>query len=93
MGEDWEVGAKYTLLWCAEHTRCWSNLTVYAGGGSQWVQTCPGAGKVINKVTFTKVLQAQVEIQFYMINKPTADKNSVGTVYWAVLVKGIHNYR
>ncbi|MCA4338427.1 sugar-binding protein, partial [Acinetobacter baumannii] len=21
LGEDWEVGAKYTLLWCAEHTR------------------------------------------------------------------------
>ena len=23
-----------------------------------------------------------------MINRPTADKNSIGTVYWAVLVKG-----
>ncbi|MDT1903874.1 hypothetical protein FPK34_24140, partial [Acinetobacter baumannii] len=21
LGEEWEVGAKYTLLWCAEHTR------------------------------------------------------------------------
>ncbi|HAV5965242.1 TPA: DUF1983 domain-containing protein [Acinetobacter baumannii] len=94
VGEDWEVGAKYTLLWCAEHTRgagdTNSNLTVYAGGGSQWVQACPaGAGKVINKVTFTKSSAGTGrEIQFYMINKPTADKNSVGTVYWAVLVKG-----
>ncbi|MFY7027088.1 phage tail tip fiber protein [Acinetobacter baumannii] len=94
MGEDWEVGAKYTLLWCAEHTRgagdTNSSLTVYAGGGSQWVQTCPaGAGKVINKVTFIKNSAGTArEIQFYMINKPTADKNSVGTVYWAVLVKG-----
>ncbi|OBA11951.1 interleukin-like EMT inducer domain-containing protein [Acinetobacter baumannii] len=94
MGEDWEVGAKYTLLWCAEHTRgagdTNSNLTVYAGGGSQWVQACPaGAGKVINKVIFTKSSAGTGrEIQFYMINKPTADKNSVGTVYWAVLVKG-----
>ncbi|MFX4959658.1 hypothetical protein ABTC43_19660, partial [Acinetobacter baumannii] len=27
-------------------------------------------------------------IHFYMLNRPTADKGSVGTVYWAVLVKG-----
>lgn len=94
LGEEWEVGAKYTLLWCAEHIRgagdTNSNLTVYAGGGLQWVQTCPvGAGKVINKVTFTKSSTGTGrEIQFYMINKPTPDKQSVGTVYWAVLVKG-----
>ncbi|HBC3652388.1 TPA: hypothetical protein KD235_003845, partial [Acinetobacter baumannii] len=39
LGEDWEVGATYTLIWCAEHKRGTgdtnSSLAVYAGGGSQ----------------------------------------------------------
>ncbi|MDQ6046073.1 TipJ family phage tail tip protein, partial [Acinetobacter baumannii] len=38
LGEDWEVGATYTLIWCAEHKRGTgdtnSSLAVYAGGGS-----------------------------------------------------------
>lgn len=94
LGEDWEVGAKYTLLWCAEHTRgagdTNSNLAVYAGGGSQFLQQVINTtGKVINKITFTKTSAGIAkEVHFYMLNKPTADKNSVGTVYWAVLVKG-----
>lgn len=94
MGEDWEVGAKYTLLWCAEHVRgsgdTNSNLAVYAGGGSQFIQqVISTAGKVINKITFTKNNSGLGKyINFYMLNKPTADKQSVGTVYWAVLVKG-----
>lgn len=94
LGEDWEVGAKYTLLWCAEHTRgagdTNSNLAVYAGGGSQFLQQVINtSGKVISKITFTKTSAGTAnEVHFYMLNKPTADKNSVGTVYWAVLVKG-----
>ncbi|KRI02060.1 interleukin-like EMT inducer domain-containing protein [Acinetobacter baumannii] len=94
LGEDWEVGAKYTLLWCAEHTRgagdTNSNLAVYAGGGSQFLQQVINTtGKVISKITFTKNSAGTAkEVHFYMLNKPTADKNSVGTVYWAVLVKG-----
>ncbi|MDW2746389.1 interleukin-like EMT inducer domain-containing protein [Acinetobacter baumannii] len=94
LGEDWEVGAKYTLLWCAEHTRgagdTNSNLAVYAGGGSQFLQQVINTtGKVISKITFTKTSAGTAkEVHFYMLNKPTADKNSVGTVYWAVLVKG-----
>ncbi|EPJ3352686.1 interleukin-like EMT inducer domain-containing protein [Acinetobacter baumannii] len=94
LGEDWEVGAKYTLLWCAEHTRgagdTNSNLAVYAGGGSQFLQQVINTtGKVISKITFTKTSAGIAkEVHFYMLNKPTADKNSVGTVYWAVLVKG-----
>ncbi len=94
MGEDWEVGVKYTLLWCAEHVRgsgdTNSNLAVYAGGGSQFIQqVISTAGKVINKITFTKNNNGLGKyINFYMLNKPTADKQSVGTVYWAVLVKG-----
>jgi len=94
MGEDWEVGAKYTLLWCAEHVRGTgdtnSNLAVYAGGGTQFLQqVISTAGKVISKITFTKSNSGLGKyINFYMLNKPTADKQSVGTVYWAVLVKG-----
>ncbi|MEI1691681.1 TipJ family phage tail tip protein [Acinetobacter nosocomialis] len=94
MGEDWEVGAKYTLLWCAEHKRgagdANSSLWAYAGGGMQGVQSIENTnGRVINKITFTKDGVATGKfIHFYMINHPTADKNSVGTVYWAVLVKG-----
>ncbi|HHP0283998.1 interleukin-like EMT inducer domain-containing protein [Acinetobacter baumannii] len=94
LGEDWEVGTKYTLLWCAEHTRgagdTNSNLAVYAGGGSQFLQQVINTtGKVISKITFTKTSAGTAkEVHFYMLNKPTADKNSVGTVYWAVLVKG-----
>lgn len=60
MGEDWEVGAKYTLIWCAEHARGTgdgsSYLSVYAGGGSQSLQSIVNTGgKVVNKTTFTKV--------------------------------------
>ncbi|WP_269521872.1 TipJ family phage tail tip protein [Acinetobacter baumannii] len=94
MGEDWEVGAKYTLIWCAEHARGTgdgsSYLSVYAGGGSQSLQSIVNTGgKVVNKTTFTKSTAGTGKvINFYMINRPTADKGSVGTVYWAVLVKG-----
>lgn len=94
LGEEWEVGAKYTLLWCAEHTRgagdTNSNLAVYAGGGSQFLQQVINtSGKVISKITFTKTSAGTAkEVNFYMLSRPTADKQSVGTVYWAVLVKG-----
>ncbi|WP_342041202.1 phage tail protein [Acinetobacter baumannii] len=95
MGEDWEVGAKYTLIWCAEHKRGTgdnnSYLAVYAGGGSQTLQSIVNTdGKVISKVTFVKnsAVASGPIIHFYMINRPTADKGTIGTVYWAVLVKG-----
>nr|WP_228256702.1 phage tail protein [Acinetobacter baumannii] len=95
MGEDWEVGAKYTLIWCAEHARGTgddsSYLSVYAGGGSQTLQSIVNTdGKVISKVTFVKnsAVASGPIIHFYMINRPTADKGTIGTVYWAVLVKG-----
>lgn len=94
LGEEWEVGAKYTLLWCADHKRGAgdnnSELWVYAGGGMQGVQGLVNSnGKVINKVTFTKDSVAVGKLlNFYMINAPTSDKASIGTVYWAVLVKG-----
>ncbi len=95
LGEDWEIGAKYTLIWCAEHKRGTgdnnSYLAVYAGGGRQTLQSIVNtAGKVISKVTFVKnsAVASGPIIHFYMLNRPTADKGSVGTVYWAVLVKG-----
>ncbi len=94
MGEEWEVGVQYTLLWCAEHKRnstdTSSNLAVYAGGGSQALQSVVNTnGKVVNKVTFTKNSSGVAKvINFYMINRPSAAQGSIGTVYWAVLVKG-----
>lgn len=95
LGEDWEIGTKYTLIWCAEHKRGTgdnnSYLAVYAGGGSQTLQSIVNTdGKVISKVTFVKnsAVASGPIIHFYMINRPTADKGTIGTVYWAVLVKG-----
>ncbi|ENW92740.1 TipJ family phage tail tip protein [Acinetobacter dispersus] len=93
LGEDWEEGATYTLIWCAEHARgagdTNSYLAVYAGGGSQTVDSFAVVGKNVRKITFVKNATKHTHVlNFYMINKPTADKKSVGTVYWAVLVKG-----
>ncbi|MCG9273267.1 TipJ family phage tail tip protein [Acinetobacter baumannii] len=94
MGEDWEIGATYTLIWCAEHKRGTgdtnSSLAVYAGGGTQSLQSVVNTGgKVVNKITFTKSNSGVGKyINFYMINRPSAAQASVGTVYWAVLVKG-----
>ncbi len=95
LGEDWEIGATYTLIWCAEHKRGTgdtnSSLAVYEGGGSQHLQAVVNTnGKVVSKVTFVKnsAVASGPIIHFYMLNRPTADKGSVGTVYWAVLVKG-----
>ncbi len=95
LGEDWEIGATYTLIWCAEHKRGTgdtnSSLAVYEGGGSQHLQAVVNTnGKVISKVTFVKnsAVASGPIIHFYMINRPTADKGTIGTVYWAVLVKG-----
>ncbi|HGW4665202.1 TPA: interleukin-like EMT inducer domain-containing protein [Acinetobacter baumannii] len=94
MGEDWEVGAKYTLLWCAEHKRnnadTNSTLGAYVGGGQQVVQSLTNSnGKVISKITFTKNSSGLGKyVNFYMLNRPSAAQGSIGTVYWAVLVKG-----
>ncbi|EOG1895078.1 phage tail protein [Acinetobacter baumannii] len=95
LGQDWEVGATYTLIWCAEHKRNGSDtssyLAVYAGGGTQSLQSVTNTnGKVINKVTFVKnsAIASGAIVHFYMINKPSAAQGSIGTVYWAVLVKG-----
>ncbi|HAV3472041.1 TPA: hypothetical protein JIE47_003458, partial [Acinetobacter baumannii] len=83
------------MIWCAEHKRGTgdnnSYLAVYAGGGSQTLQSIVNTdGKVISKVTFVKnsAVASGPIIHFYMINRPTADKGTIGTVYWAVLVKG-----
>ncbi|MCZ3334877.1 hypothetical protein NYZ81_18460, partial [Acinetobacter baumannii] len=59
LGEDWEIGATYTLIWCAEHKRGTgdtnSSLAVYEGGGSQHLQAVVNTnGKVVSKVTFVK---------------------------------------
>jgi len=95
LGEDFEVGVQYSLIWCAEHKRGTgdtnSSLAVYAGGGSQTLQSIVNTnGKVINRITFVKnsANLTPNNLNFYMINRPPASAGSVGTVYWAVLVKG-----
>ncbi|CAL1777623.1 tail protein [Acinetobacter phage vB_AbaM_KissB] len=95
LGEDFEVGVQYSLIWCAEHKRGTgdtnSSLAVYAGGGSQSLQSLVNTnGKVINRITFVKSSAnlSPKNLNFYMINRPPASAGSVGTVYWAVLVKG-----
>lgn len=95
LGEDFEVGVQYSLIWCAEHKRGTgdtnSSLAVYAGGGSQTLQSVVNTnGKVINRITFVKSSAnlSPKNLNFYMINRPPASAGSVGTVYWAVLVKG-----
>ncbi|ENU92110.1 hypothetical protein F971_01997 [Acinetobacter vivianii] len=93
MGVEWEIGAKYTLVWCAEHQRgegdTNSYLAVYAGGGGQQLSRVTNGSKQVQSVTFTKTASGTApQIHVYMINRPTAEKKTVGTVYWAVLVKG-----
>ncbi|CAL1777604.1 tail protein [Acinetobacter phage vB_AbaM_Rocket] len=95
LGEDFEVGVQYSLIWCAEHKRGTgdtnSSLAVYAGGGSQTLQSVVNTnGKVVNRITFVKSSAnlSPKNLNFYMINRPPASAGSVGTVYWAVLVKG-----
>lgn len=87
------VGQQYTLLWCGEHQRGTgdtnSNLSVYIGGGQQTVDSITNQAKTVRKVTFIKANNMNdPTINFYCINRPTADKGTVATVYWAVLVKG-----
>lgn len=98
IGQPWDpVGTTYTLIWCAEHKRGTgdtnSTLAVYAGGGSQTIDTFngggAGSGKVIRKATFYRNAGAITQfLNFYMLNRPPASAGSIGTVYWAVLVKG-----
>ena len=96
--ENFVNGDTYTLIWCAEHKQgagdTNSYLAAYVAGGSEAVDSLnggsAGSGKVIRYKTFVKgssTVQPDT-VNFYMINRPTADKASVGTVYWAVLVRG-----
>ncbi|OKO22878.1 hypothetical protein AM414_003921 [Acinetobacter baumannii] len=62
LGEDWEVGATYTLIWCAEHKRGTgdtnSSLAVYAGGGSQHLQAVVNTnGRLSAKLPLLKTAQ------------------------------------
>ncbi|OYW66676.1 MAG: hypothetical protein B7Z24_08065, partial [Pseudomonadales bacterium 32-42-5] len=94
MGEDWEVGATYTLMFCVEHKRGTGDsnsvLSAYVGGGNQTVRGVVNTGgKTVQTVTFVKGSAGTAKaVHFFMLNRPTADKASVGDVYWAVLVKG-----
>ena len=94
------VGDTYTLLVCWEHKRGTGDtnsvLAAYAAGSSQQVATLQGdtagSGKVVSKFTFVKnsivTTGQEKSILFFMLNQPTNDKGSIGTVYWAVLVRG-----
>jgi len=93
LGEPWEVGAKYTLLWCATHTRATgdttSSLAVYAGGGTQSLQSVNGATSKVNTITFTKSSSGVAQqLNFYLLSNPAVGVATVATIHWAVLVKG-----
>ncbi|AZF88430.1 tail fiber protein [Acinetobacter phage TAC1] len=94
LGEDWEVGTQYTLIWCGEHTRGTgdtnSYLSAYAGGGYQQVQSMVNTGgKKVSTVTFIKDSRTYSKtLNFYVVGQPKPEVGTVGTVYWAVLVKG-----
>lgn len=93
LGEPWEVGAKYTLLWCATHTRATgdttSSLAVYAGGGTQSLQSVNDATSKVNTITFTKTSSdVAQQLNFYLLSNPAVGVATVATIHWAVLVKG-----
>lgn len=93
LGEPWEIGAKYTLLWCATHTRATgdttSSLAVYAGGGTQTVQSVTSVSSKVNTITFIKSSSGvSQQLNFYLLSNPAVGVATVATIHWAVLVKG-----
>lgn len=95
LGESWEVGATYTLLWCASFLRTnWDQvglvLAAYAGGGMQAVQSIGTEGeRQVHKVTFVVRPEGtgSNEICFFLLNSNGGYLDAVATVHWAVLVK------
>lgn len=95
LGESWEVGATYTLLWCASFVRKSPDqnilvLAVYAGGGLQAVQYIGTEGeRQVHEVTFVVRPEGagRNEIHFYLLNSNGGYLDAVATVHWAVLVK------
>lgn len=94
LGTEWEVGEKYTLIWCATHQRATgdttSTLAAYAGGGNQSVMQFTGNGtRQVFKNTFTKSSSGVAStIHFYLLSKPANGIKTTATIHWAVLVKG-----
>ena len=93
LGEDWEVGSTYTLLWCATHTRVsgdtTSTLAVYAGGGLQNLQSINGQTKKVSKITFVKSSSGVASVlNFFLLSTPAVGVMTTATIHWAVLVKG-----
>lgn len=95
LGESWEVGATYTLLWCASFVRKSPDqnilvLSAYAGGGWQNLQHIDTEGeRQVHEVTFVVHPDgAQYnEIHFYLLNSNGGYLDAVATIHWAVLVK------
>lgn len=95
LGESWEVGATYTLLWCASFVRKSPDqnnlaLAAYAGGGLQHVQQIGTEGeRQVHKVTFVVRPEGagKNEIHFYLLNSNGGYLDAVATIHWAVLVK------
>lgn len=95
LGESWEVGATYTLLWCASFVRKSPDqnnlvLAAYAGGGLQDLQSISSEGeRQVHKVTFVVRPEGTGynTINFYLLNSNGGYLDAVATVHWAVLVK------
>lgn len=95
LGEFWEVGATYTLLWCASFVRTAPDqnnlvLAAYAGGGMQSLQSIGTDGeRQVHKVTFVVRPEGTYanEICFFLLNSNGGYLDAGATVHWAVLVK------
>lgn len=95
LGEFWEVGATYTLLWCASFVRTAPDqnnlvLAAYAGGGMQSLQSIGTDGeRQVHKVTFVVRPEGTYtnEICFFLLNANGGYLDAGATVHWAVLVK------
>lgn len=93
LGEAWDVGATYTLVWCATHQReatdAVSSLAVYAGGGSQTVDVFSNETKRVRSITFQKTDQGTSRfLHFYLLSGAYYKVQSTAITHWAVLVKG-----
>lgn len=93
LGESWEAGATYTLLWCASHKRADSDtvteLAPYAGDWGQLLMAIVGDGtRQVFKTTFVASnTQKENCINFFLLGSFGGHLDTVATVHWAVLVK------
>lgn len=94
MGEAWEAGATYTLLFCATHKRASGDgvttLAPYAGDWAQLITSILGDGtKQVYKNTFVASSGQKGNcVNFFLLSANGGYYlDTIATVHWAVLVK------